>query len=224
MFHISQLEPAFPNPFLHSPLLPFPLFLGSALLTLTQPTHTHGDPRHTRPCNRQDTHVCTTHGAGQITHGADHIVVHLKMRLSKLIRPLPHHDLLMPHLQTLAFWRRYNNDRPTLSRQTCPCTRTHPNVSLARVLTRSIRLANTHKTYAKYQHGDERPQTDLPFAAHRLQHSMDVLASTSPSLSRRHFLVCSAASLRSFSAAAWALAASASQRASSIRSPCFHRS
>src|SRR5260221_7284666 len=147
---------------------------------------------------------------GQIAHGADHIAVHLKTHLSELIRPLPHRDLLTPHLQTLVFWRRYDNDGPTLSRRTCPCTRTHPDISLARVLalrppgatlvTQSIRLANTHETYTKYQHGDERPQTDLPFAAHHLQHSMDVPASTSPSSSRRCFLVCSAASLHSFSA------------------------
>src|SRR5258705_8534442 len=153
-----------------------------------------------------------THGTGQIMHGADHITVHLKTRLSELIRLLPHHDLLMLHLQTLAFWRRYDNDRPTLSWRTCPHARTCPNVSLARVLAlrppgatlvaRSIRLANTHETYAKYQHGDERPQTDLPFAAHCLQHLTDIPASTSPSSSRRHFLVHSAASLRSFSAAA----------------------
>src|SRR5260221_19151 len=121
-------------------------------------------------------------------------MVHLKMRLSELIRPLPHHDLLMLHLQTLAFWRRYNNDRLTLSQRTCPHARTHPDVSLARVLalhppgatlvTQSIRLANTHETYTKYQHGDKRPQTDLPFAAHRLQCLTDVPASASPSLSR----------------------------------------
>src|SRR6266436_8340827 len=136
------------------------------------------------------------------------------MHLSELIRPLPHRNLLMPHLQTLAFWRRYDNDGPTLSR------RTRPDISLARVLalrppgmtlvTQSIRLANTHETYAKYQHRDERPQTDLPFAAHHLQRSTDVPASASPSSSRRRFLVCSAASLRSFLAAAQALAASAS--------------
>src|SRR5258708_17578860 len=107
----------------HSPLLPFPLFLGSALLTLTQPTHTHGDPRCTHPRNQQDTHIRATHGAGQITHGADHITVHLKMRLSELICPLPHHDLLMLPLQTLTFWRRYDNDRPTLGWQTCPHAR-----------------------------------------------------------------------------------------------------
>src|SRR5258708_38977403 len=124
-----------PLPLILRPLLPFPLFLGSALLTLTQPTHTHGDPRRTCPHNRQDTHVCATHGAGQIAHGADHIVVHLKTRLSELIRPLLHHDLLTLHLQTLAFWRRYDNDGPTLSQQTCPCARTHPDISLARVLT-----------------------------------------------------------------------------------------
>src|SRR5258708_28978838 len=91
------------------------------------------------------------------------------------------------------------------------------------LVTRSIQLVNTHETYAKYQHGDERPQTDLPFAAHRLQCSTDVLASASPSSSRRHFLVRSAASLHSFSATAWALAASASRCVSSIHSPCFHR-
>src|SRR5258708_15449440 len=85
----------------YCPLLPFPLFLGSALLMLTQPTHTHGDPRHTRPRNRQDTHICATHGVGQIAHGADHIAVHLKMRLSELIRPLLHPDLLMLPLQTV---------------------------------------------------------------------------------------------------------------------------
>src|SRR5260221_13044345 len=163
-----------------------------------------------------------------MTHGADHIMVHLKTHLSKLIRPLPHCDLLMPHLQTLVFWRRYDNNGPTLSWRTCP------DVSLARVLAlrplgvtlvaRSIRLANTHETYAKYQHGDKRPQTDLPFVAHRLQHSTDIPASASPSSSRQHFLVRSAASLHSFLAAAWALAASASRHVSSICSPCFHRS
>src|SRR5258708_24201793 len=175
-----------------------------------------------------------THGMGQIAHGADHITVHLKTHLSELIHPLPHHNLLMLHLQTLAFWRRYDNDGPTLSQRTCPRARTRPDISLARVLalhppgmtlvTRSIRLANTHKTYAKYQHGDERPQTDLPFAAHRLQRSTDVPASTSPSSSQQHFLVRSAASLCSFLATARALAASASRHVSSIRSPCFHHS
>src|SRR5258708_7577116 len=105
----------------HSPLLPFPLFLGSALLMLTQPTHTHRDPRHTCPHNRQDTHVHMTHGAGQIAHGADHIMVHLKTCLSELICLLLHCDLLMPHLQTLMFWRRPNTNGPTLSWQTCPC-------------------------------------------------------------------------------------------------------
>src|SRR5258708_3304513 len=158
---------------------------------------------------------------GQIMHGTDHIAVHLKTHLSELICPLPHRDLLTPHLQTLAFWRRYDNDGLTLSRRTCPHARTRPDVSLARVLalrppgatlvTQSIWLANTHETYTKYQHGDERSQTDLPFTAHCLQHSTDIPASTSPSSSRRRFLVHSAASLRSFSAAAQALAASASQ-------------
>src|SRR5258708_6402389 len=126
-----------------------------------------------------------THGMGQIAHGADHITVHLKTHLSELIHPLPHHNLLMLHLQTLAFWRRYDNDGPTLSQQTCQCARTRPDISLARVLalrppgmtlvTRSIRLANTHETYTKYQHRDEIPQTDLPFTAHRLQRSTDVV-------------------------------------------------
>src|SRR5258708_36988102 len=107
-----------------------------------------------------------THGTGQIMHGADHIVVHLKTRLSKLIHPLPHRDLLTLHLQTLVFWRRYDNDRLTLSRQTCPRARTRPDISLARVLAlhppgatlvaQSIRLANTHKTDAKYKHAGER--------------------------------------------------------------------
>src|SRR5258707_14782689 len=115
------LTPPLPLILCHSPLLPFPLFLGSALLMLTQPTHTHRDPRRTCPHNRQDTHI-------RVTHGADHITVHLKTCLSKLIRPLPHHDLLTLHLQTLAFWRRYDNNRLTLSRRTCP------NISLARVL------------------------------------------------------------------------------------------
>src|SRR5258707_5279338 len=93
------LTPPLPLILCHSPLLPFPLFLGSALLMLTQPTHTHGDPRCTCPCNQQDTHIHTT-------HGTDHIAVHLKTCLSKLIHLLPHCGLLMSHLQTLAFWRR----------------------------------------------------------------------------------------------------------------------
>src|SRR5258707_1715204 len=105
------LTPPLPLILCHSPLLPFPLFLGSALLTLTQPTHTHGDPRRTCPHNQQDTHVRTT-------HGADHIMDHLKMHLSKLICPLLHCNLLTPHLQTLTFWRRYDNARPTLSQRT----------------------------------------------------------------------------------------------------------
>src|SRR5258708_43354 len=128
-------RPLHPFPLIipHSPLLPFPLFLGSALLTLTQPTHTHGDPRRTCPHNQQDAHVRATHGMGQITHGTDHIAVHLKMCLSELICPLPHCDLLTSHLQTLAFWRRNHNDMPTLSQRTCPHARTHPDISLARV-------------------------------------------------------------------------------------------
>src|SRR5260221_14742493 len=73
----------------------------------------------------------------------------------------------------------------------------------------------------KHQHRDEVPQTDLPLALHCLQCSMDIPASTSSSRQRR-FLDCSAASLRSFSAAALALAASASQCASLICSLCFH--
>src|SRR5258707_6051232 len=146
------LTPPLPLILCHSPLLPFPLFLGSALLMLTRPTHTHGDPRCTCPCNRQDTHI-------RATHGTDHIAVHLKMCLSKLIRPLLHHDLLTSHLQTLAFWRRNHNDGPTFSWQTCPHARTRPDISLARVFTlcplgmtliaRGIRFVHTHKTYAK---------------------------------------------------------------------------
>src|SRR5258708_505774 len=97
----------------HSPLLPFPLFLGSTLLMLTHPTHTHRDPRCTRPHNQQDTHIRMTHGMGQITHGTDHIMVHLKMCLSKLICPFPHCNLLTSHLQTLMFWRRNDNNGPT---------------------------------------------------------------------------------------------------------------
>src|SRR5258708_17327922 len=148
-----------------------------------------------------------THGMGQIVHGTVHITVHLKMRLSELICLLPHCDLLMLHLRTLTFWRRNNNDRLTLSWQTCPHTRPHPDASLARVFTfrppgmtpiaQSIWLMYTHKTYAKYQHGDKVPQTDVP-------------ASTSSSSRRQHFLHCSSASLHSFSAAALHLAASAS--------------
>src|SRR5260221_13122354 len=100
-----------------------------------------------------------THGMGQIVHGADHITVHLKTRLSKLIRLLPHHNLLMSHLQTLVFWRRNHNDGPTLSRRTCPCARTRPDIGLARVfalcppgatvVAQGIQFAHTHKTYAK---------------------------------------------------------------------------
>src|SRR5258708_34643060 len=96
---------------------------------------------------------------GQIMHGADHITVHLETCLSKLIRPLPHHNLLTLHLQTLAFWRRNHNNRPTLSWQTCPCTRAHPDISLARVftlcppgatlITQGIQFVHTNKTYAK---------------------------------------------------------------------------
>src|SRR6266436_8326494 len=125
-------HPLHPLPLIlhHSPLLPFPLFLGSALLMLTQPTHTHGDPRHTRPCNQQDTHVCATHGAGQITHGADHIAVHLKTCLSELICPLPHCNLLMLHLQTLAFWRRNHNDGPTLISEPAPMPEPAPTLVL----------------------------------------------------------------------------------------------
>src|SRR5258708_9135589 len=129
-----------------------------------------------------------------MTHGTDHIMVHLKTHLSELIHPPPHHDLLMPHLQTLAFWRRYNNNGLTLSWRTCPHARAHPNISLARVfalrplgmtlVAQSIQLVNTHETYAKYQHRDKIPQTDLPFRAHRLQHLMDVLASAASSSSR----------------------------------------
>src|SRR5258707_679985 len=120
--------PPSPSP---TPPLPFPLFFGAPPphpphqphppqpprppAPPNQPTPTHRDPRRTCPCNQQDTHVRVTHGAGQITHGADHITVHLKTHLSKLIRLLPHRDLLTPHLQTLAFWRRYDNDRLTLS-------------------------------------------------------------------------------------------------------------
>ncbi len=64
---------------------------------------------------QQDTHVCMTHDVGQITHGTDHIAVHLEMHLSKLNRLLPHCNLLTSHLQTLVFWRRNHNDGPTLS-------------------------------------------------------------------------------------------------------------
>src|SRR5258708_33986352 len=96
---------------------------------------------------------------GQITHGADHITVHLKMHLSELIRPLLHCNLLTSHLQTLMFWRRNHNNGLTLSRRTCPHARARPDVSLARVfalhppgaplITRGIQFAHTHKTYAK---------------------------------------------------------------------------
>src|SRR5258708_33521191 len=74
----------------------------------------------------------------------------------------------------------------------------------------------------KHQHGDKVPQTDLPLVLHHLQHSTDIPASASSSLRRQCFLDCSAASLHSFSAAALALAASASQRVSLIHSLCFH--
>ncbi len=67
--------------------------------------------------------------------------------------------LLTSHLQTLAFWRRNDNNRPTLSWQTCPHARACPDVSLARVfalcplgmtlIAQGIQLAYTHKTYAK---------------------------------------------------------------------------
>src|SRR5260370_32363709 len=105
-----------------------------------------------------------THGTGQIVHGTDHIAVHLKMCLSKLIHPLPHHDLLTLHLQTLMFWRRNDNNGPTLSQRTCPHTRACPDISLARVfalcppgatlITQVIWLAYTHKTYTKHHHRD----------------------------------------------------------------------
>src|SRR5258708_1689325 len=151
---------------------------------------------------------------GQLAHGAALITVRLKMHLSKLIHPLLHHNLLMSHLQTLAFWRRNHNDGPTLSWRTCPRARTCPDVSLARVFTRGIRFAHTHKTYAKHQHRDEGPQTDLPLALHHLQCLTDVPASAPSSSRQRCFLDHSAASLRSFLAAALALAASASRRMS----------
>src|SRR5258707_13853672 len=93
------------------------------------------------------------------THGTDYIAVHLKMRLSELIHLLLHCDLLTSHLQTLAFWRRNHNNGLTLSWQTCPCARAHPNVSLARVfalcplgmtlVTQGIWFVHTHKTYTK---------------------------------------------------------------------------
>src|SRR5258708_15900499 len=86
---------------------------------------------------------------GQIAHGADHIMVHLKTCLSELICLFLHCNLLTSHLQTLAFWRRNDNDRLTLSWRTCPCARACPNISLARVFTQGIQLAYTHKTYAK---------------------------------------------------------------------------
>src|SRR5258705_157210 len=82
---------------------------------------------------------------------------------------------------------------------------------------------HTHtRPMPKHQHGDKVPQTDLPLALHRLQCSMDVPASTSSSSRQQCFLDHSAASLHSFSAAALALAASASQHMSSICSLCFH--
>src|SRR5258708_1205819 len=128
---------------------------------------------------------------GQIMHGADHITVHLETCLSKLIHPLPHHNLLTLHLQTLAFWRRNHDNRLTLSWRTHPCARAHPNASLARVftfhlpvmtlITQSIWLVYTDKTYAQYQHGDETPQTYLPFAIQHLQHLTDIPASASSS-------------------------------------------
>src|SRR5258708_26190549 len=153
-------------------------------------------------------------------HGTDHITVHLKMCLSELICLLPHCNLLTSHLQTLTFWRRNHDDRLTLSQQTCPHARAHPDTSLARVfafcllvttlITQSIWLVYTHKTYAKYQHRDKAPQADLPFAVQHLQCLMDIPASASSSLRQQHFLDHSSASLHSFLATALALAASAS--------------
>src|SRR5260370_20609593 len=82
---------------------------------------------------------------------------------------------------------------------------------------------HTHtRPMPKHQHGDKVPQTDLPLALHCLQHLTDIPASTSSSSRQQHFLDHSAASLCSFSATALALAASASQCASSIHSLCFH--
>src|SRR5258708_11132329 len=95
----------------------------------------------------------------QIEDGGDHITVHLEMCLSEIIRSLLHCDLLMSHLQTLAFWRRNHDNRPTLGWQTCPHARTHPNASLPSILAfhlllttpiaRSIHLVDTHKPSTK---------------------------------------------------------------------------
>src|SRR6266436_1301335 len=116
-----------------------------------------------------------THGISQVTHGMDHLMIHLEMHFSELVHLLPHCDLLTLHLQTqtLMFWRRNDNDRSALHRQTCPCARAHPNASLARILalclllmtciTQTAQLTNTHKPYANHQYGGEAHTDRLTF-------------------------------------------------------------
>src|SRR5260221_10929290 len=160
------------------------------------------------------------------------------MHFCELVHLLPHHDLLMLHLQTLVLGRRNDDDGSTLHWRTCPCTRTHPharthpNARLARVLalhlpittciTQGIRLTNAHETYANHQYEDESHKDGIPFAMHCLQCSMVVSTSSSASSTQGCFLDHSTASLHSLSAAALTLAASASRHASSIHSRCFH--
>src|SRR5258708_26212136 len=154
------------------------------------------------------------------------------MHFSKLICLLLHCNLLTSHLQTLALGRRNDDDGLTLRWRTHPCTRSHPDARLARVLalhlpimtciTQGIQLMNAHKTYASHQYEDESHKDSIPFVMHHLQCSTDVSASSSASLTQGCFLDHSTASLCSFSATALTLTASASQHMSLIHSCCFH--
>src|SRR5258708_4570045 len=94
------------------------------------------------------------HSISQITHCIDHVMIHIEMHFSELVCPLPHHDLLMSHLQTLVLGRRNDDDGSTLRWRTCPCTRTHPcartgpDARLARILTLHPLLMSHHNTCA----------------------------------------------------------------------------
>src|SRR5260221_14774643 len=147
------------------------------------------------------------------------------MHFCELVHLLPHHDLLMLHLQTLVLGRRNDDDGSTLHWRTCPCTRTHPharthpNARLARVLalhlpittciTRGVRLTNAHETYVNHQYKDESHKDGIPFAMHCLQRSMVVSTSSSTSSTQGHF---------------WTAPQPQPCDVSSIRSRCFHSS
>src|SRR5258708_12642455 len=122
----------------------------------------------------------------------DHVTIHFKMCFSKLVHPLLHHNLLTPHLQTLALGRRNDDDRLTLHWRTHPHTRSHPDARLPRVLTfhflimtcitQAIQLTNTHETYPNHQYEDEIHKASIPFVIHCFQHLTDIPASSSTSL------------------------------------------